>query len=137
MEFNPSKCQVLHITRSRQPLQSQFTLHGQFLESVDSAKDLSVNISQDLNWNHQINEITGKTNRTIDFVKRNVKTKNEAVKELAYKTLARPQVEYASSVWNPHTKQNISKIEMVQRRAARWVKTTILLMTVSQTCLTT
>ena len=107
MEFNPSKCQVLHITRSRQPLQSQYTLHGQFLESVDSAKYLSVNISLDLNWNHQINEITGKTNGTLGFVKRNVKTKNEAVKELAYKTLARPQVEYASSVWNPHTKQNI------------------------------
>ena len=27
MEFNPGKCQVLHITRSRQPLQSQYTLH--------------------------------------------------------------------------------------------------------------
>ena len=59
MDFNPSKCQVLHITRSRQPLQSQYTLHGQFLESVDSAKYLGVNITQDLNWNHHINEITG------------------------------------------------------------------------------
>ena len=107
MEFNPSKCQVLHITRSRQPLQSQYTLHGQFLESVDSAKYLGVNITQDLNWNHHINEITGKANRTLGFVKRNVKTKNEAVKELAYKTLVRPQVEYVSSVWNPHTKRNI------------------------------
>ena len=55
MEFNPSKCQVLHITRSRQPLQSQYTLQGQFLESVDSAKYLGVNITQDLNWNHHIN----------------------------------------------------------------------------------
>ena len=122
MEFNPSKCQVLHITRSRQPLQSQFTLHGHFLESVYSAKYIGVNITQDLNWNHHINEITGKANRTLGFVNRNVKTKNEAVKELAYKTLVRPQVEYASSLWNPHTKHNISKIEMVQRRAARWVK---------------
>ena len=137
MEFNPSKCQVLHITCSRQPLQSQYTLHGQFLESVDSAKYLGVNITQDLNWNHHINEITGKANRTLGFVKRNVKTKNEAVKELAYKTLVRPQVEYASSVWNPHTKQNISKIEMVQRRAARWVKNNYSPMKVSQTCLTT
>ena len=52
-EFNPSKCQVLHITRARQPLQSQYTLHSQFLESVDSAKYLGVNIFQYLNWNHQ------------------------------------------------------------------------------------
>ena len=122
MEFNPGKCQVLHITRSRQPLHSQNTLHGQVLESVDSAKYIGVNISQDLSWNHHINEITGKANRTLGFIKRNVKTKNEQVKELAYKTLVRPQVEYASSVWTPHTKVNILKIEMTQRRAARWVK---------------
>ena len=81
MEFNPSKCQVLHIIRSRQPLQSQYTLHGQGLESVDSSKYLGVNISSDLNGYNQINEITGKANRTLGYVKRNVKTKNEAVKE--------------------------------------------------------
>ena len=31
-----------------------------------------------------------------------------------------PEVEYASSVWSPYTKQ--SKLEMIQRTAARWVK---------------
>ena len=122
MEFNPGKCQVLHISNSNNPLLSHYTLHGQVLESTDSAKYLGINISKTLNWNYHINEITNKANRTLGFVKRNVKTRNEAVKELAYKTLVRPQVEYASSVWNPHTRQNISKIEMVQRRAARWVK---------------
>ena len=122
MEFNPGKCQVLQITRSKQPLQSQYTLHGQVLESVDSAKYLGVTISQDLNWNNHINNIIGKANRTLGFVKRNVKTRNEPVKELAYKTLVPPQVEYASSIWNPYTKQNTNKIEMIQRRAARWVK---------------
>ena len=59
---------------------------------------------------------------TLGFVKRNVKTSNVKVKEMAYKTLVRPQVEYASPVWSPHTKENIDKIEMTQRRAARWVK---------------
>ena len=121
MEFNPGKCQVHHITKSK-PLRSQYTLHGQILESTDSAKYLSINISEDLNWNNHIHEITSKANRTLGFVKRNVKTRNESVKELAYKTLVRPQVEYDSSVWNLHTKENVSKIEMIQRRAARWVK---------------
>ena len=35
--------------------------------------------------------------------------------------LVRPQVEYWSVVWSPYTKENKGKIEMVQRRAARWV----------------
>ena len=60
MKFNQSKCQILHITRSRQPLKSQYTLHGQVFESEDSAKYLGVNISRDLNWNNQINKITMK-----------------------------------------------------------------------------
>ena len=34
----------------------------------------------------------------------------------------RPHLEYACSVWDPHTKKNIQSIEKVQRRAARFVK---------------
>ena len=34
----------------------------------------------------------------------------------------RRQVEYASIVWDPFTQANIDKIEMVQRRAARYVQ---------------
>ena len=34
--------------------------------------------------------------------------------------LVRPLVEYASPVWSPNTDDSICKIEMVQRRAARW-----------------
>ena len=49
-------------------------------------------------------------------------TKNESVKELAYKTHVRPQLEYSSWIWSPHTQAKIIKLEMVQRRAARWVK---------------
>ena len=108
--------------KSKATTLSQYTLHGQALETVDSAKYLGVTISQDLNWNNQINSITAKANRTLGFNKRNVKTKTEAIKEVAYKTLVRPQAEYAYSVWSPHIKQNKNKIEMTQRRAARWVK---------------
>ena len=37
MEFNPSKCQVLHITRARASIRHQYVLHGQVLEAVDHA----------------------------------------------------------------------------------------------------
>ena len=55
------------------------------------------------------------------FVKRNEVTKNKDIKAMAYNSLVRPQVGYASVVWSPYTKDNINKIEKVQRRAARWV----------------
>ena len=35
--------------------------------------------------------------------------------------MVRPIVEYANTVWSPYTKRNISLLETVQRRAARFV----------------
>ena len=40
MEFNPSKRQVVRVTSSRTPLQTQYILHGQMLEAVSSARYL-------------------------------------------------------------------------------------------------
>ena len=54
------------------------------------------------------------------FIWRNIKTKMPKVRETAYNTLVWPQLEYASAVWDPHTKVRISQIEQVQRRATRW-----------------
>ena len=120
MEFNPGKCTVLQVTRSRAPFPSQYTLHGQVLETVPSAKYLGVNFSKNLSWNNHIQRICNSANRSLGFVKRNIRTKDPGVRELAYKALVRPLVEYASPVWSPYTKTYIDKIEMVQRRAARW-----------------
>ena len=33
----------------------------------------------------------------------------------------RSRVEYASEVWNPYTKGNISRIESIQRRATKFI----------------
>ena len=38
-----------------------------------------------------------------------------------YCSLVRPRVEYASQVWNPYTKSNISRIESIQRRATKFI----------------
>ena len=35
--------------------------------------------------------------------------------------MVRPQLEYASDVWDPHHVAEITELEKVQRRAARWV----------------
>ena len=40
---------------------------------------------------------------------------------MAYFSLVRPHVEYCCTVWDPFPAKNINKLEMVQRRAARYV----------------
>ena len=48
------------------------------------------------------------------------KQKNQKVRETAYNTLVRPQLEYAAPVWDTYFKEKILQLEKVQRRAARW-----------------
>ena len=43
------------------------------------------------------------------------------IKDMAYKTLVQPVLEYCSSVWDPHTSTLIKQLESIQNRAARFV----------------
>ena len=56
MEFNPSKCVVIHVTMSRAPIPSQYLLNGQVLESVAGSKYLGVEISSNLLFQHPHSE---------------------------------------------------------------------------------
>ena len=68
-------------------------------------------------------DITAKKATTnLNFLKRNLHSCPSTVKDECYKSLVRPIMEYASCVWDPHTQRNTNKLEMVQRRTARFVK---------------
>ena len=103
MEFNPSKCQVMQVTASRKHIASEYKLHGHVLETVTSAKYMGIDLSSNMSWGPHIDRITGNANKTLGFIKRNIKTKVPRVRELAYNALVRPQLEYAAPVWDPHT----------------------------------
>ena len=120
MEFNPSKCVVIHVTRAKTPVPSEYLLAGQFLESVGGSKYLGVEISSNMTFYNHIQKICTSANRSLGLIKGNIRTKSPAIREMDYKTLVRPLVEYSSSVWSPNTDKYIGKIEMVQRKAARW-----------------
>ena len=121
MEFNPGKCQVIRVTRARTPIPTQNTLHGQTLEVLLSARYLGVDIASDLSWKPHIASIANSANKSLGFLRRNLKAKSPELREIAYKAIVRPQLEYTAPVWDPHIQEDIQRIEVVQRQAARWV----------------
>ena len=96
-------------------------MQGQILVVVSYAKYLGVYISGDLSWRTHINCITNNANNSLGYLRRKLKAPNPPLKERAYKATVRPKLEYATPVWDPHIQEDILKIEIVQRGAARWV----------------
>ena len=121
MHFHPQKCQTMHITKKRNIIQSTYTIHNHNLETTDTAKYLGIHINNTLSWNTHINKTAQRANTTSAFLHRNIRTCPRKTKHLAYTTLVRPILEYASIIWDPHTDTNIHKFEMVQRRSARHI----------------
>ena len=104
MEFNPTKCQVIQVRRARHPIPARYSLHGHILEEVEHAKYLGVNIASDFKWNTHVDSVVSKANRSLGLIKRNIKTKHQTIRATTYKTIVRPQLEYAACAWDLHLK---------------------------------
>ena len=62
MTFNPSKCEIMHITRSESPIDNPYTIHNETLRAVPVATHLGIDISNNFSWNPHINKIVNKAN---------------------------------------------------------------------------
>jgi len=82
---------------------------------------LSIMLNKSLSWSSHILTISSKATRTLNFLKRCLSNCSRKVKESTYLTMVRPQMEYASALWDPHHNSLIQQLEKVQRRAARWI----------------
>jgi hypothetical protein len=96
-------------------------MHGEQLEVVRDTKYLGVTIKDDLSWNLHINNIVSNANKAQGMLNRNIKKAPQQTKITAVNTLVRPKIEYSAAIWDPYTQENITKLEKVQRRAARYV----------------
>ena len=112
----------MQLTRKRiKKIHASYTLEGTNLENVESIKYLGVTITGDLRWNTHVSNVCTKANRTHGFLRRNLYSCPQEVKEAAYKGLVRPVLDYGSSVWDPPGVVLQEELESVQKRAARFV----------------
>ena len=108
------------IIRSRNPFKFSYRVKDHILELQDCTKYLGVYIQSSLSWKNHIDRISKKANSMLGFLRRNMRPCKEDTKANAYFTRVRSNLEYCSSVWSPHHKEQVHKVEMVQRRTARF-----------------
>ena len=93
----------LHEAQSRNSIDAIYYFNSTPLSVVDHSKYLGIILQFDLHWNKHVEQKVSKASSMLPLVQteRNLKISSIKTKELAYKALVRPQLEYASTVWSP------------------------------------
>ena len=73
MRFNAANCNIMRVSRTRDPKLFNYSLTGQVLEEVMYAKYLGVTLSNDLEWSKHIGTMTNKANSKLSFMHCNLK----------------------------------------------------------------
>ena len=86
MRFQPVKCNMMQLTRKRiKKIHASYTLDGTDLENVESIKYLGVTITSELRLLTCVSNVCTKANRTLGFLRGNLYSCPQEVKEAAYK----------------------------------------------------
>ena len=122
MNFNIKKCNIMSVTNKRKnAIKTTYSMNGQPFDRVDTIEYLGVSLSNKLTWNAHINKITGNAKRTLGFLRRTLQHTNQTIRLNTYRTLVRPKLEYAATIWDPHHATQINQLEKVQKTAARYI----------------
>ena len=122
MDFNPTKCKVLSIHRSRNPIIFYYRMNDVVLEHVSTFKDLGVIIDETLSFTAHIDSILNKCSKVCGMIKRSVGFSAPVnVKLQLYKTLCRSIMDFSSQLWSPQSKMLIIKTESIQRSMTKYI----------------
>ena len=109
MKYNPGKCYTMRLA-TRTPTPNTYTFCGQTLTSVDSHCYIGIHQSNILNWTAQTKAASTKAQQTLGVIRRNLNKCPIHIKPVAYTSLVRPILEYASAAWDPHSQNNIKTL---------------------------
>ena len=121
MRLNPSKCELLCISNKHTPTMPLYYINNHLLHWARSVKYLGVIVDIKLSWNSNVSHVSKKATRVLNLLRRHMFTCKASSKQKAFRSLVIPILDYASTVWNPHTHKNSISLERVQNRGSRWI----------------
>ncbi|MEW8545255.1 MAG: reverse transcriptase family protein [Candidatus Thiodiazotropha sp.] len=125
MFFNAKKCKHMRIGKG-QPDHPYTMTSNQVvsnIEQVTSEKDLGITFDRKLLFRDHIAKKSAIANRNLGLIFRSFTYLDKDMFVSLYKSLVRPHLEYATTVWSPMFKKDSVILENVQRRATRMVNT--------------
>ena len=124
MKFHPAKCKVMHLGNNNPDYPYTMTKEDGTIHTLEEAiieKDLGVHVNYSLTFTYHCKQKIAAATKTTNYIKHTFQYMDKEIFLLLYKSLVRPLLEFASTVWNPAQKFNSNAIEKVQRRATRMV----------------
>ena len=118
MSFNPSKCDILQVSRGN-PSSQFYQLCGEVLQKVSDAKYLGILISSDLSWDKHISNVAKRANYTLGLIRRNLHHCARDAKTTVYFSLVRFTTKYCSATSGPYLEKDKTKLERVNCHVAR------------------
>ena len=94
---------------------SNLKLSHQVLASMTKTLDLGNTFEPDLKFNDQISQMCSKAKQRLYMIKKRILSSDPGLLIKVYKMYVLPILSYCSPIWNPHTHENIIKIEKIQK----------------------
>jgi hypothetical protein len=120
MKINPSKSKAVRFTRTRVKDPLYYSLANTLIPEDSSCKYLGIILRIYLSWADQVNYTVKKAWKALHFTTRILKKGNSNTKSLAYISLVCPTLEYGASCWYPYREGQISALDRVQKKAAKF-----------------
>ena len=120
LHLNVRKCKIMHLGAAN--TQAPYFLNGTQLAEVSQERDLGIVVDHDLKFRHQTAAAIAKGSQMLAVVQRSFAHISVFTLPLTCKTLVRPHLEYCNVAWGPFEKLDQRRLERVQRRATKLVK---------------
>ena len=111
MEFNVSKCKIMHIGRTNP--RNEYLMNGQRVGTTDEERDIGVIISSNLKTSAQCREAA----RRANVVLLQIHYRDKRIFIQIYKQYVRPHLEFSVPAWSPWLQGDKDILERVQQRA--------------------
>ena len=123
MEFNEKKFERMSHGHTEGVLDGSYnTKSGEEIHEKRTVKDLGVLTSKDVSFAEHIDDLVLTSKIKAGILLRNFETREAGPMMEMFNSYIRSRLDYCSLVWNPHRREEIDKIEGIQRNFTSKIK---------------